>query len=357
MKVRALKYAAVFTLPLTVAVSFTSQGWMTFVPILYAFGLIPLVELLFKPDPRNLDEAEKELVKSDRLYDFMTYAMVPIQWAFVVWFVFAIQESGLSGTSLAGRITGLGMLCGVVGINVAHELGHRPKKFEQNLAKALLLSSLYTHFFIEHNRGHHRHVATPNDPATARRNEPVYVFWVRSLVGSWLHAWELERERLSRTGQSFWSLHNEMVQYQLLQMVVVVIIGVVAGWQVALFFVLAALMGGLLLETVNYIEHYGLLRTQRDNGRYERVMPWHSWNADHVVGRVLLFELTRHSDHHYKASKPYPLLDHMEEAPQLPTGYPGMMLLSLVPPLFFAVMNPRIDRLNEAHALGATMSA
>lgn len=350
MHLRALKYAMVLTLPATVAVAFLRVDYWTFFPLIYAFGIVPLIEVFLKPDPQNLDATEKELVKEDPLYDFIVRVMTPIQYVFLVWFFFAVSEEGLATSALVGRITAMGMLCGVVGINVAHELGHRTKAIDRFLSKALLLSSLYTHFYIEHNRGHHRNVATPEDPATARLNETVYGFWVRSVVGSYLNAWKLEQERLQRTGQSFFSLHNEMVRFTLLHIALTGGVVIVFGWATALWFVLAALMGGLLLETVNYIEHYGLVRKQNERGRYERVMPVHSWNSNHVFGRLLLFELTRHSDHHYKASTPYPLLDHMEDAPQLPTGYPGMMLLSLVPPLFFIVMNPRVQQHSTALA-------
>lgn len=343
MNIRALKYTTVLTLPATVALAFVRNDYWTFFPLVYAFGIVPIIELLVQPDAQNLEATEKELVKQDPLYDFLVRVMTPIQYVFLIWFFFAVSEEGLSTSALVGRITAMGMLCGVVGINVAHELGHRTKALDCFLAKALLLSSLYTHFYIEHNRGHHRHVATPKDPATARLNETIYGFWVRSVIGSYLNAWKLERERLQRTGQPFFSLYNEMVRFTLLHIALVGAVVMFFGWPTALWFVLAALMGGLLLETVNYIEHYGLIRKKNERGRYERVMPTHSWNSNHVFGRLLLFELTRHSDHHYKASTPYPLLGHMEDAPQLPTGYPGMMLLSLFPPLFFAVMNPRVQ--------------
>ena len=345
MKVRWIKYLIAFTLPMTVAVSFLMEGWITFLPLIYAFAIVPTIELFVNPSPSNLSEAEKEMVKQDGIYDWLLYAMLPLQWAFVAWFLFAVNQEGISGISLAGRITGLGMLCGVIGINVAHELGHRPGKKEQMMAKLLLLSSLYTHFFIEHNRGHHRNVATHGDPATARKNELVYLFWIRSIIRSWLHSWSLESERLKRMEKSVLSWENEMLRFQIWQILLLGAILSFFGLQTMGYFILAAIMGMLLLETVNYIEHYGLLRNQRENGRFERVMPWHSWNSNHVMGRLLLFELSRHSDHHYKASKPYPLLDHMEKAPQLPTGYPGMMLLSLFPPVFFGIMNRRVDKL------------
>lgn len=348
MHVRALKYAAVLTLPATVAVAFLrTDGW-TFLPLIYAFGIVPLIELFIRPDDKNLDQAELELVKNDRMYDAMVRLMMPIQFAFLGWFLFAVSDPELPTQVLVGRITAMGMLCGVVGINVAHELGHRANKLDQFLAKSLLLSSLYTHFYIEHNRGHHKNVATPDDPASSRRNETLYAFWVRSMVGGYLSAWQLERERLQRANQSVLSLHNEMVRFQLLHLILLAIVFLAFGGWVTLWFVLAALMGGVLLETVNYIEHYGLKREVNERGRYERVMPVHSWNSNHVVGRILLFELSRHSDHHYKASKPYQTLENMSDAPQLPTGYPGMMLLATIPPLFFAVMNRKVDDLKMA---------
>lgn len=351
MQVRALKYTAVLTLPATVAVSFLrTDGW-TYLPLIYAFGIIPFIELFIRPDDKNLSQAELELVKADPLYDFIVRLMMPVQFAFLGWFLFAVSDPELSTQALVGRITAMGMLCGVVGINVAHELGHRSTKLDQFLAKALLLSSLYTHFFIEHNRGHHKNVATPDDPASSRRNETLYVFWFRSMVGGYLGAWRLERERLSRLGKPFWSLQNEMVRFQIAQLALLALVYFAFGGWTLLWFVCAALMGGLLLETVNYIEHYGLQRTVNERGRYERVMPVHSWNSNHIVGRMLLFELSRHSDHHYKASKHYQTLESMEDAPQLPTGYPGMMLLAAVPPLFFAVMNHRVDKLAAAPAV------
>ncbi len=351
MQVRALKYAAVLTLPATVAVAFLrTDGW-TFLPLLYAFGIIPLAELFIRPNEKNLDEAELELVKHDPLYDLLVRAMTPIQFAFLTWFLVAISEPDLPTQALVGRITAMGMLCGVVGINVAHELGHRANSLDRFLSKALLLSSLYTHFYIEHNRGHHKNVATPDDPASSRKGETLYAFWFRSMVGGYINAWKLEHERLQRSAQRVFSLHNEMLRFQIMHLALITVVFFAFGGWSALWFILAALMGGVLLETVNYIEHYGLKREINERGRYERVMPVHSWNSNHILGRILLFELSRHSDHHYKASKPYQTLESINDAPQLPTGYPGMMLLATVPPLFFAVMNRRVDNLTMSAAI------
>jgi alkane 1-monooxygenase len=198
------------------------------------------------------------------------------------------------------------------------------------------------HFFIEHNRGHHKNVSTDLDPASSRYGESVYAFYGRTILGSYRSAWHLEAERLKKKQLPFWSLKNEMLVYQIIQMILIVLIGLVFGLTTLLFFIVGAFIGILLLETVNYIEHYGLRRKLK-GGSFERTMPIHSWNSNHPLGRLILLELSRHSDHHYMASRKYQILRHFDESPQMPTGYPGMLLLSLVPPLWFKVMHKRID--------------
>ncbi len=336
---RALKYLLVFTLPALVYVSFNSYGWLTFAPMLEVFVLIPLLELFMKPDMENLSKAEEEMVKVDKIYDWLVYLMVPMVFVFIYIFCNAILEPGLSTLDIVGRTTAMGLICGAIGINVGHELGHRNKRYEQFFAKCLLLSSLYMHFFIEHNRGHHKNVSTPEDPASARYGEWVFRFWVRSIVMSYISAWRLEFDKMKKMGLSKFSLKNEMLQFQIIQLAFIGIIYSFFGLVAMLYFLCAALMGILLLETVNYIEHYGLQRKPVGEKRYERVMPHHSWNSNHPVGRLMLFELSRHSDHHYLANRKYQILRNHEEAPSMPTGYPGMMVLALFPPLWFTVMH------------------
>jgi alkane 1-monooxygenase len=241
----------------------------------------------------------------------------------------------------------MGLLCGTFGINIGHELGHRIKPFEQWLAKASLMTSLYMHFFIEHNKGHHKHVATPQDPSSARYNEPVYLFYFRTIGLSYVSAWRIANQDVRKSGHVVWGIHNEMIQVHLIQVVFLGLIYALTSLTVLVYFLIAAVIGILLLETVNYIEHYGLSRQRTASGNYERAMPHHSWNSNHVLGRLMLFELSRHSDHHYLASRKYQILRHHDEAPQLPTGYPGSIILSLVPPLWFWVMNRRIKQLQS----------
>ena len=341
---RALPYALSFSLFGLAGAAFFLEGWWTFMPLLEAFLLIPLMELLMPPQPRNPSEEEKQLRLSDKSYDLLLYSVVPIHFACLGLFLFQIySHPEIDGLTRWGWISSMGILNGVFGINVAHELGHRPKKSEQRMAQLLLMTSLYMHFFIEHNRGHHRYVATPEDPASARKWEPVYFFWLRSISMSWLSAWKLENQRVKRSRKSHLQ-ENQMLHFHLIQAGLIVLIGLVLGLSGLFAFLIAGGLGIILLETVNYIEHYGLCRMKVSPHRYEDVSPKHSWNSDHRMGRWMLFELSRHSDHHHRPAKKYQILEHRDDSPQMPTGYPGMMLISLIPPLFFALVHPRLPK-------------
>ncbi|HMO33516.1 MAG TPA: alkane 1-monooxygenase [Lacibacter sp.] len=342
MSIRPFKYLSPLIVFWAAWRAFHHTGVVSFLPVIYAFGVIPLLELFLKPDTKNLSAAEEELARNDRTYDYILYLIVPLQYYFLYLFLSTIQEPGLDWISKAGRTMSMGLLCGIFGINVAHELGHRAKPYEQWMAKALLLTSLYIHFFVEHNKGHHKRVATPEDPSSARYNESLFSFYPRTILHSYRSAWEIANADQRRKGRPALSLYNEMLQYQLIQVVFLTVIYFSFGIQILLFYLAAAFMGILLLECVNYIEHYGLVRKKSKQGSYERAMPHHSWNSNHVVGRLMLFELSRHSDHHYLASRKYQVLRHHDISPQMPTGYPGMMLLAHVPALWFRVMNRRI---------------
>jgi alkane 1-monooxygenase len=347
MRLRVFKYTSPLLLYTGALLSFFASGFLVWLPLLYAWVLIPVLELVMKPSVYNLSAAEEELAKNDRVYDWLLYMILPLQYLSLACFLYNITFTTTATVDIVGKTMVMGLLCGTFGINVGHELGHRADKMEQRLAKALLLTSLYMHFFIEHNKGHHKHVATPGDPSSARLGETVYGFHFRSIVFGYLSAWHIAARDVRKKGKKVFSLHNEMLQFQLIQLLFVAIIYVAFGGWTTLFFILAALQGVLLLETVNYIEHYGLQRKELAAGKYERAMPVHSWNSNHVIGRVTLFELSRHSDHHYLASRKYQILRHHDNSPQMPTGYPGMMILSLVPPAWFYVMNKRIRQLQS----------
>jgi alkane 1-monooxygenase len=342
---KSLKYLSILILPIVVYISFTSNGWLTHLPAIVFFGFVPFLEIFIRPNKENFTKEEEKIEKENKLYTYILYATLPIQLSFLVLFFYTIQETGLTNSELVGRIFGMGIMCGVIGINVGHELGHRNNRFDEFIGEILLLTSLDTHFLPYHNGGHHLNVATPKDAATARKNEIIFLFWVRSHFTSYIQAWKVENERLKNSGRNWFHHQNRMVIYTICNIILVSGIYFFYGKFVMIAFLLAAISGIILLETVNYIEHYGLLRKQNEHGRYEKVKRNHSWNSDHQVGQILMFNLSRHSDHHYNGSKHYQLLKTLPESPQMPTGYPGMMLLALFPPFWFMVMNKKIENL------------
>ncbi|MCH2046505.1 MAG: alkane 1-monooxygenase [Saprospiraceae bacterium] len=348
MNFSRLKYLLVYTIPAFIVVSLSSDGWGTYATIIFTFIFIPLLELFMSGSTENLSKIKEAIAKEDRFYDYILYALVPMQYAIMFYFLHNVSDLTLPLYAKIGMVTAFGISCGVFGINAAHELGHRNTWYEQLMSKLLLLTSLYMHFFIEHNRGHHKHVSTDEDPASSRYGEVVYTFYFRSVIGGWLSAWRLEASRLKSEGKAFWSIHNEMLRFQIIQLMLILAIGLFFNLTTLLFFLVSATMGFLLLETVNYIEHYGLRRKKKGAG-YERTLPIHSWNSNHPLGRLLLLELSRHSDHHFVANRKYQTLRHFEESPQMPTGYPGMVLLSLFPPLWFMVMHQQLAKYTQVH--------
>ncbi len=333
---RLSHYTAVLSLPLMGATALSIGGAATWVPPLVLFGLVPLAELFLKGSPTNPSAEEESARRTNWTFDLMLFAAIPLQLGMVGLLSYGVAHEWWSGVSLAGAVFTTGICGGVLGINVAHELGHRTQRLHRVGAWILLTSTAYLHFYIEHNRGHHARVATPDDPATARPGETVYGFWVRSVRDSWRSAWAIEQRRLSGRPHRLWD--NQMVRITAVQVGFAAMVAAIGGWAVLLAWLASAAVAILLLETVNYVEHYGLSREKTASGRYERVQPHHSWNSEHPIGRVLLFDLTRHSDHHANPGRPYPILRHHDAAPELPTGYPGMVLLALLPPVFQAVM-------------------
>lgn len=323
--------------------SFNSQGIATFSPVVFAFLIIPFFELFLAPDKGNLDKETMLLEKNSNWYDWILYISVPVQLLMLSSFLVVIELTPLFSLSFFGKVFSMGLLCGVMGINIGHELGHRSSRVERFLGELLLLTSLNTHFLPYHNEGHHREVATPDDAATAKKGQWLYSFWVTSHFKSYAKAWKIENNKMKRQKKSIFSLSNKMVIYSIANVMFIGSIYWIFDLKVLIAFMMAAIIGILLLGTVDYIEHYGLLRKKNDSGRYERVKHKHSWNSDHQLGRLMLFNLSRHSDHHYKASKKYQLLDSIPESPQMPTGYPGMMLLATIPPLFFRIMNKKLE--------------
>lgn len=342
MYVKSLKYLSPIIMYFLAIISFNTSGIICWITIITGFIFIPALEIFIKPNTTNLTSAEEDLAKQNNWYDYFLYLIVLLQVPTVFYGLYQIKYHSFTTNEVIAKIATIGFLCGTFGINVGHELGHRKNKAEQWMAKILLMTSLYMHFFVEHNKGHHKNVATPEDPSSARYGELIYTFYFRTIVYSYLSAWHIANEEMKKQSKSIFSINNEMIQIHLIQFAFLGIIFACFGSTILLYFLACAFIGILLLETVNYIEHYGLQRNKSTSGNYERAMPYHSWNSNHVIGRIILFELSRHSDHHYLASRKYQVLQHHHNAPQMPTGYPGMMLLSLVPPLWFIVMNKRV---------------
>lgn len=355
MKTKDFKYLLAYLVPFSALLSLYFRGpWASWGTVALIFGLIPLLELVAPVSSEN-DPAETEPARSKILFfDWLLYLNAPILFGTVGYYLWIVGSHDLPFMEWLGLTLSAGIIVGACGINVAHELGHRSNPMEQNLAKCMLLPALYQHFFVEHNRGHHKNVATDLDPASARKGEIVFAFWLRSVAGGWINAWLLERERLQKASVPVFSWDNMMLRFTVYQLLWLTLIGWWLGWKGLLGAVAVAVIGFLLLETVNYLEHYGLRRKQLDSGHYEPVSPAHSWNSNHEIGRIMLYELTRHSDHHYKSTRKYQILRHMDESPQLPFGYPTSVLLSLLPPVWFAVMNKRVG---EVAAHGGSRGA
>jgi alkane 1-monooxygenase len=352
-----LKYLAAYLVPLSCLIGMSLGGiWLWLTPGI-VFGVIPFVEIFMPQDDSNDDEQTKQTKLTNVLFDVLLWLNLPIVFGLLAYGFVLFNSQTFETFELIGLVFSLGIVVGSNGINVAHELGHRQDSWERFLGKALLLPSLYMHFYIEHNFGHHQHAATKEDPATARYKESLYAFWVRSITMQYINAWKIQLKILQSHQLSFLSLKNDMFWFSLVQFIYLAIVEQLFGWSAVLFALCIATVGFVLLETINYIEHYGLLRGRKKSGRYEIVRERHSWNSNHALGRILLYELTRHSDHHYRANKKYQVLDYHSESPQLPFGYPTCMVLATVPPLWFALINKRIPPEMIKNANASTMRA
>ncbi len=322
-------------------VQLTGLGVLWFYGPVLVFAIFPLLDLLIGMDATNPPDSVIKWLEQDRYYRWCTYLYIPIQYAGLVFACWLWSSGKLSTFDSVGLALTVGMVSGIA-INTAHELGHKRDSTERWLSRIALAQSGYGHFYIEHNRGHHVRVATPEDPASARLGESYYAFWPRTVAGSLRSAWDLERTRLERTGRSPWTLRNDILGAWAMTVVLFAGLAIAFGPVVLPYLLIQAVVGFSLLEVVNYLEHYGLLRQRREDGRYERTRPEHSWNSNNVASNVLLYHLQRHSDHHANPLRRYQALRHFEEAPQLPTGYAGMILLAAVPPLWRRVMDPRL---------------
>ncbi|MBV1923431.1 MAG: alkane 1-monooxygenase [Flavobacteriaceae bacterium] len=337
-----LKYLVAYSVPVSAIIGLNLQGYWSFFTPIFAFVLIPVFEILLPLQTTNISEKERESKSKNYFFDVLLLLNIPIVYGILGWFLWSLQYNDYSSLELVGLIFSVGIVLGSNGINVAHELGHRKSTWQKMAGKFLLLPSLYMHFYIEHNFGHHLHAATKEDPASAKYNQSVYSFWFTSISKQYFSAWKIQINLLKSEGLSFFHIKNDMLWFLIFQTLYLGVILYFLSLQIMIYAIAIAIIGIVLLESINYIEHYGLRRNKTKNGRYERVAEIHSWNSNHVLGRIMLYELTRHSDHHYKSHKKYQLLDCHETSPQMPYGYPTSLVLALVPPLWFSIMNKRI---------------
>jgi alkane 1-monooxygenase len=336
--VPALVFGAWIAVQLTGSELFWWSG-----PIL-AFVVIPLLDQIVGPDSKDPPDNALPVLEDAPFYRWITYLYLPNQYLSLVFACWLWSGGGWLSMTLVGKL-GLMTTVGIVGglaINTAHEWGHKRVAAEKWLSKVALAQTCYGHFFVEHNRGHHVRVATAEDPASSRMGESLYRFIPRSVIGGLRSAWCIESKKYARIGKSRWTPKNDVLNAWLLSVVLFAGLGMWFGPVVLPWLIGQAIVGFCLLEAVNYLEHYGLQRQKRPDGRYVQVAPSHSWDVNTLTADRFLFHLQRHSDHHTHPFRRYQALRHNEEAPQLPYGYSTMLLLAVCPPLWRRVMDPRV---------------
>lgn len=313
----------------------------TAIPAIFFFIVVPLVDMAIGEDTHNPPDEIVAAMIADRYYSWLVRLAVPIAWLSFIATVALVGTQDLPLWSIAIWLVGCALINGNC-ITIGHELGHKQDKTDRRFAMWSNAVVGYAHFRVEHNRGHHVWVSTPEDPASARMGESIYRFAMREIPGTLLRGWHEEAERLSKNGLSVFSLQNEILQGWAITAGAAVILASLLGPEVLPFILLHHVLGWNALTQANYVEHYGLLRQKRDNGHYEPCSPYHSWNTNHIFSNLMSFHLQRHSDHHTNPMRPYQALRDFSDLPRLPSGYPGMFLMAAFPPLFFRVMNPKV---------------
>ncbi len=322
------------------ALGATSQWWF-FLPLLLVYLIVPLLDLMVGEDLSNPPEAAVPRLEADRYYRAITYATVPVLWVCFIFNCIFLATHDLPLASWIVTIISTGSVLGF-GLNLSHELGHKLDWLGRKVALFNMSLGAYGHFSIEHNRGHHRHVSTAEDPASSKMGESIYRFVLREMPGAWWRAWQLEADRLQREGKSAWHQDNEILQAGAVTLALYGSLVAIYGLPMLIVLPLIAFWGAFQLTSANYIEHYGLQRLRHADGRYEMCQPHHSWNSNHLISNLMLFHLQRHSDHHAHPGRAYQSLRDFPDLPRLPSGYFGMFFLAYIPPLWFHVMDPRV---------------
>ena len=346
---QALIYCGIYIFPVLTVLGFYAGGPWIYSSLIAAYLIVPLCDSIIGTSSVNLDTDQEKIAANTALFRQVTFAIAPIVLLVVLWGSWAASHYQLLWYEYLGLVLSVALVSGGIGITVAHEQCHKVNSAtDMFLSRLTLLCTCYMHFTIEHVYGHHARVATAEDPATARFGQSLYRFYVQSVIGSYKSAWNLERTRLRKRRLKFWSHHNTMLQYTLMQVGFMLLVNWLFGFAGLVFFILQAIVGFSYLEVINYIEHYGLERRRTPTGGFERVKPCHSWNSDHIVSNYLLFGLPRHSDHHAHAVRPYQILRSLQGSPQLPFGYTIMMPIAFIPSLWRRLMDHRvIDARNQ----------
>ena len=324
----------------TIAVSVFGVGqWVLFFPLVFFYALVPLLDFVIGEDTSNPPESSIAALEADPYYRWITYATIPVLWVSVIFNCIFLCSFSLSAMEWIATVIITGSVLGF-GLNVSHELGHKLQKTPRKIALFNTALGVYGHFSIEHNRGHHRHVSTPEDPASSKMGENIYQFACREIPGGAFRAWQLESDRLHRQNKSAWHFENEILQALCLSILVHGTLIAFYGIEMLMVLVPLTVWGAFQLTSANYVEHYGIQRLKTPQGSYESCQPHHSWNSNHLVSNLVLFQLQRHSDHHAYPGRSYQSLRDFPQLPRLPSGYFGMFFLAYLPPLWFRVMDP-----------------
>lgn len=310
---------------------------------LLVHGVIPALDRLVGDDTTNPPEAAINRLENDKYYEWIVKAFIPAQYAATFLGAWVAGRRDIPLADYVGLTLSVGAINGIA-INTGHELSHKHGRADRIASMLALAPTAYTHFAVEHPFGHHKRVATPEDPASSRMGESFWKFLPRTVIGGFKSAVKIEKERLARKGKSFWSKENELLQGWAISAGVLGAAAVVGGRRSIPFLAGQAAYGASLLEVINYIEHYGLMRQKDANGKYERTKPEHSWNSNQVVTNLVLYQLQRHSDHHANPTRSFQALRHFEDAPQLPGGYASMLIPAYIPSWWYKIMDERVIR-------------
>ncbi|PHR60182.1 MAG: alkane 1-monooxygenase [Robiginitomaculum sp.] len=321
--------------------AFGENPIVTLIPVIYIYFITALIDKVLGVDNYNTPEEVVPAMMADNYYRYQVHAHIPIFFVVLAAFTWFVATQDLPAWAVIALIIGVGSGSGAM-LAITHELGHKGNKLDRFLAKAGNTLLGYGHFNIEHNRGHHVWVSTPEDPASARMGESIYRFLLRELPGTIKRGLHHEKRRLAAKGKGFWSIHNDVLQVYCVSLSLLAIAAFIFGPNILWFLIPHHMIGWYALTQANYIEHYGLMRQKLANGKYEKCQPRHSWNTNHLWSNMALFHLQRHSDHHAFPTRPYQVLRNFDDLPSLPSGYGGCFALAAIPALWFKIMDPKV---------------